>query len=101
MLRPVRSIVQRLRHEALFLLAAGLAFSALIAVVPFPIVVLWMVGSPAGQDAAAQPQRRPGPGAGWRPRGSPRPGSARGAAVAGQRVRRRPVPRVRAAQPLA
>jgi membrane protein len=52
--RPVASIVRRLEHEDVFLLAAGLAFYALVSVAPFAIVVLWAVSLVAGDDRVRQ-----------------------------------------------
>ncbi|HWC10829.1 MAG TPA: YihY/virulence factor BrkB family protein [Acidimicrobiales bacterium] len=40
---PVRAIVRRLRAEDIFLLSAGLAFYALVSVVPFCTLVLWVL----------------------------------------------------------
>jgi uncharacterized BrkB/YihY/UPF0761 family membrane protein len=42
------AIVRRLRHEDVFLLAAALAFYALVSVAPFAILVLWIVSLFAG-----------------------------------------------------
>ncbi len=46
---PVKAIVQRLRTEDVFLLSAGLAFYALVSVVPFAILVLWVVSLVTGE----------------------------------------------------
>ena len=48
--RPVAAIVRRLQREDVFLLSAGLAFYALVSVVPFAILVLWVIGAIAGDD---------------------------------------------------
>ncbi len=40
---PAAAVVRGLRGEDVFLLAAGLAFYAIVAVVPFTILVLWLV----------------------------------------------------------
>lgn len=40
---PVAGVVRRLRGEDVLLLSAGLAFYALVSVVPFAILVLWVV----------------------------------------------------------
>lgn len=47
---PVRTIVDRMRREDIFLLSAGLAFYALVSVAPFAILVLWAIGLGAGDD---------------------------------------------------
>ena len=47
---PVASVVRRLRSEDVFLLAAALAFYALVSLAPFAIVVLWLVSLLAGDD---------------------------------------------------
>ena len=47
--RPVRNVVQRLRDEDVFLLSAGLAFYALVSVVPFCTLVLWLVSLVTGK----------------------------------------------------
>jgi membrane protein len=47
---PVRTIVERLRKEDIFLLSAGLAFYALVSVAPFAILVLWAISLGAGDD---------------------------------------------------
>lgn len=52
--RPVAAIVRRLRREDVFLLSAGLAFYALVSVVPFAILVLWIVSVVAGDDQVRQ-----------------------------------------------
>ncbi|MGH9279628.1 MAG: YihY/virulence factor BrkB family protein [Acidimicrobiales bacterium] len=48
--RPAASVIRRLRHEDLFMLSAGLAFYALVSVVPFTMLVLWIVSVVAGDD---------------------------------------------------
>lgn len=40
---PVDDVVRRLRSEDVFMLAAGLAFYALVSVAPFVILALWLV----------------------------------------------------------
>lgn len=50
---PVDDVVQRLRGEDIFMLAAGLAFYALVSVAPFAIVALWVV-SLVTSDAKVQ-----------------------------------------------
>lgn len=52
--RPLSGVVKRLRHEDVFLLSAGLAFYALVSVVPFAILVLWVVSLVAGDDRVRQ-----------------------------------------------
>lgn len=52
--RPLAAVVRRLRHEDVFLLSAGLAFYALVSVVPFAILVLWIVSLVAGDDRVRQ-----------------------------------------------
>jgi len=52
--RPVAAIVRRLRQEDIFLLSAGLAFYALVAVVPFSMLVLWIVSHIAGSGSVHQ-----------------------------------------------
>jgi len=52
--RPLRAVMHRLRHEDLFMLSAGLAFYALVSVVPFAILVLWLVSLVAGDDRVRQ-----------------------------------------------
>jgi membrane protein len=49
-----RRIGRALRQEDLFLLSAALAFYALVAVVPFAILVLWIVGLLAGDGRVHQ-----------------------------------------------
>jgi membrane protein len=51
---PAASIVDRLRQEDVFLLAAGLAFYALVSVAPFAILVMWLVGLVARDDELRQ-----------------------------------------------
>ena len=51
--RQVADVVRRLRSEDLFLLAAGLAFYALVSVAPFAILVLWMVTLVTGKAEVA------------------------------------------------
>jgi membrane protein len=46
---PVRGVISRLRTEDVFLLSAGLAFYALVSVVPFSILVLWVVSLVTGE----------------------------------------------------
>lgn len=46
---PVAGIVRRLRSEDVFLLAAGLGFYALVSVVPFSMLVLWLVSLVTGK----------------------------------------------------
>ncbi len=48
--RPVASVLSRLGREDLFLLSAALAFYALVSVVPFAILVLWLLSALAGDD---------------------------------------------------
>ena len=48
--RPVAAMVRRLRTEDLFLLAAALAFYALVSVVPFSILVLWVISLVTGDS---------------------------------------------------
>lgn len=52
--RPLAAVVRRLRREDVFLLAAALAFYALVSVVPFAILVLSVVSLVAGDDRARQ-----------------------------------------------
>src|SRR5947208_494342 len=52
--RPVAAIVRRLRREDIFLLSAGLAFYALVSVVPFSMLVLWIVSHIAGDGRVHQ-----------------------------------------------
>lgn len=52
--RPLAGVVRRMRHEDVFLLSAGLAFYALVSVVPFAILVLWVVSLVAGDDRVRQ-----------------------------------------------
>ena len=52
--RPVAAIVGRLRREDIFLLSAGLAFYALVSVVPFSMLVLWIVSHIAGDGSVHQ-----------------------------------------------
>lgn len=52
--RPVAAVVRRLRREDLFMLAAGLAFYALLSIVPFTMLVLWVVSGVAGDDQVQQ-----------------------------------------------
>ncbi len=47
---PVASVVRRLRTEDVFLLSAALAFYALVSVVPFSILVLWVVSVLTGDS---------------------------------------------------
>ena len=47
--RPAASVFRHLRHEDVFMLAAGLAFYALVSVVPFTMLVLWAVSVVAGE----------------------------------------------------
>ncbi len=50
---PVDEVVRRLRGEDVFMLAAGLAFYALVSVAPFAILVLWVLSLLTG-DARVQ-----------------------------------------------
>ncbi len=50
---PVHEVVRRLRGEDVFMLAAGLAFYALVSVAPFAILVLWLLTLVTG-DAQVQ-----------------------------------------------
>ena len=50
---PVDEVVRRLRGEDVFMLAAGLAFYALVSVAPFSILVLWVLTLLTG-DAEVQ-----------------------------------------------
>jgi len=43
------AVVRRLRSEDVFLLAAGLSFYALVSVVPFAVLVLWLVSLITGK----------------------------------------------------
>jgi len=52
--RPMAALVRRLRAEDLFLLAAALAFYALVSVAPFAILVLWVVSLVTGKARVAQ-----------------------------------------------
>ena len=47
--RPAQDVVRRLRDEDVFLLSAGLAFYALVSVVPFCTLVLWLVSLVTGK----------------------------------------------------
>lgn len=47
-------MVRRLRREDVFLLAAGLAFYALVSVVPFTMLVLWIVSLVVGDSSVHQ-----------------------------------------------
>jgi uncharacterized BrkB/YihY/UPF0761 family membrane protein len=49
-----RRVARALRQEDLFLLSAALAFYALVAVAPFAILVLWVVGLVAGDSRVHQ-----------------------------------------------
>lgn len=40
---PMAAVLRRLRSEDVFLLSAGLSFYALVSVVPFAVLVLWLV----------------------------------------------------------
>ena len=46
---PVAAVVRRLRTEDVFLLSAGLAFYGLVSLVPFSILVLWVVSLFTGE----------------------------------------------------
>ncbi len=46
--QPVDDLVSRLKGEDLFMLAAGLAFYALVSVAPFAILVLWVLSLVTG-----------------------------------------------------
>lgn len=46
---PMAAVLRRLRSEDVFLLAAGLSFYALVSVVPFAILVLWLVSLITGK----------------------------------------------------
>ncbi|MGI9033936.1 MAG: YihY/virulence factor BrkB family protein [Acidimicrobiales bacterium] len=46
---PMAAVVRRLRSEDVFLLAAGLSFYALVSVVPFAVLVLWLVSLITGK----------------------------------------------------
>jgi membrane protein len=46
---PMAAVVRRLRSEDVFLLSAGLSFYALVSVVPFAILVLWLVSLVTGK----------------------------------------------------
>lgn len=46
---PVAAVVRRLRSEDVFLLSAGLSFYALVSVVPFAVLVLWVVSLITGK----------------------------------------------------
>lgn len=48
--RPASAVVRRLRQEDVFLLAAGLAFYALVSVAPFAVLVMWLVSLVTGDD---------------------------------------------------
>jgi membrane protein len=50
----VADVIRRLRQEDLFLLAAGLAFYALVSVVPFATLVLWVLSLMAGDNRVHQ-----------------------------------------------
>lgn len=52
--RPAVSVLRRLRHDDMFMLSAGLAFYALVSVVPFTMLVLWAVSVVAGDDQVQQ-----------------------------------------------
>ena len=52
--RPVADLLRRLRAEDLFLLAAALAFYALVSVAPFAILVLWVVSLVTGKARVAE-----------------------------------------------
>ncbi|MFN2504573.1 MAG: YihY/virulence factor BrkB family protein [Acidimicrobiales bacterium] len=52
--RPASAVIGRLRHEDVFLLAAGLAFYALVSIAPFAMLVLWLVSLVAGDDQVRQ-----------------------------------------------
>jgi membrane protein len=47
--RPMAAVVRRLRSEDVFLLSAGLSFYALVSLVPFAILVLWLVSLVTGK----------------------------------------------------
>ncbi len=51
--QPVDDVVNRLKGEDLFMLAAGLAFYALVSVAPFAILALWVLSLVTG-DARVQ-----------------------------------------------
>ncbi len=46
---PMAAVVRRLRSEDVFLLAAALSFYALVSVVPFAVLVLWLVSLITGK----------------------------------------------------
>ena len=46
---PMAAVVRRLRSEDVFLLSAGLSFYALVSVVPFAVLVLWVVSLITGK----------------------------------------------------
>jgi len=46
---PMGEVLRRLRSEDVFLLAAGLSFYALVSVVPFAVLVLWLVSLITGK----------------------------------------------------
>ena len=46
---PMAAVVRRLRSEDVFLLSAGLSFYALVSVVPFAVLVLWLVSLITGK----------------------------------------------------
>ncbi len=46
---PMAAVVRRLRSEDVFLLAAALSFYALVSVVPFAVLVLWLVSLITGE----------------------------------------------------
>src|SRR5207237_6588288 len=48
--QPVARVVSSLRREEITLPAAGLAFYALVSLVPFVILVLWLTGLVVGTD---------------------------------------------------
>jgi len=47
--RSMAAVVRRLRSEDVFLLSAGLSFYALVSVVPFAVLVLWLVSLVTGK----------------------------------------------------
>lgn len=46
---PMAAVVRRLRSEDVFILSAGLSFYALVSVVPFAVLVLWLVSLITGK----------------------------------------------------
>jgi membrane protein len=48
--RPIARVVNRLRSDDILLPAAGLSFYALVSVVPFVILALWLTGLVVGPD---------------------------------------------------